>query len=119
MSINCSCDYDCPEFYVAEHRRARTAHRCDECQRSIEPGERYEHVRGKWDGQVGSFDTCTRCLALREWVAAHVPCFCWAHGNLLDDAIETARAYADQAPGLLFGAYRRELAIRNRPNHVP
>jgi hypothetical protein len=29
-----------------------------------------------------------------------------------DAMIETAREYADEAPGLLFGAYRREILIR-------
>jgi hypothetical protein len=55
---------------------------------------------------------------LKEWVKAHVPCFCWAHGNIIEDAIETARNYAHEAPGLLFGAYRRQVAImRQRKLH--
>ena len=85
-----------------------------ECGRVIEPGDAYEHVRGKLDGEVDTFKTCPRCLALKEWVKAHVPCFCLAHGNIIDDAIETARGYAHEAPGLLFGAYRRQVAIRRQ-----
>jgi hypothetical protein len=110
----CFCDYEAPEFYHKETRKARNAHRCSECCRVIEPGESYEHVHGKWDGEVGTFKTCPRCLALKEWVKAHVPCFCWAHGNIVDDAIETARHYAHHAPGLMFGAYRRQVAIRRQ-----
>lgn len=110
----CYCDYDPPEFYHQETRRAKKEHHCSECAREIEPGEAYEHVRGKWDGRVDTFKTCPRCLALREWVRAHVPCFCWAHGNIIEDAIETARGYAHEAPGLLFGAYRRQVAIRRQ-----
>lgn len=110
----CYCDYDAPEFYHQENRKAKKEHRCSECARAIEPGETYEHVRGKWNGDVDTFKTCPRCLALKEWVRAHVPCFCWAHGNIIEDAIETARGYAHEAPGLLFGAYRRKVAIKRQ-----
>lgn len=110
----CYCDYDPPEFYHQEVRRAKKEHRCSECGRSISPGESYEHVRGKWDGYVDTFKTCPRCLALKAWVQARVPCLCWAHGNIIEDAIEGAREYAHEAPGLLFGAYRRQIAIRRQ-----
>lgn len=110
----CFCDYEQPEFYHSEMRKARKDHPCTECGRAIEPGETYEHVRGKWDGDVGTHKTCPRRMALKAWVQAHVPCFCWAHGYIREDALETARWYADDAPGLLFGAYRREVAIRRQ-----
>ena len=111
--MSCSCDYDPPEFY---HRttisKARKEHGCYECGGRILQGESYEHVFAKWDGDVGNVNTCQRCLDLREYVKAHVPCFCWAHGNVIDDAIETVRSYAQEVPGLMFGAYRRQVAIR-------
>lgn len=112
MDDYCFCDYEMPEFCHIELRKARKEHRCDECGRIIERGDTYENVHGKWDGRLDTFKTCSRCLALKEWVRTHVPCFCWAYGNVREDALETARSYADQAPGLLFGAYRREVAIR-------
>ena len=108
---SCYCDYDPAGFYHQVTLRAKKEHRCSECYRAIEPGDAYEHVRGKLDGMFDTFKTCPRCLALREWVKTHVPCFCWAHGNIIEDAIETARGYAHEAPGLLFGAYRRQVAI--------
>lgn len=111
--MECFCDYDPPEFYWATKvKAARKEHHCDECQRTIKPGESYESVRGKWDGDVSMARTCQKCLDLREWVKAHVPCFCFAHHNVREDAIETARGWAHEAPGLLFGAYRREVLIR-------
>ncbi len=110
----CFCDYESPEFYHCETRRAKKDHCCSECGRAITLGESYEHVHAKWNGDISTFKTCPRCLALKEWVEAHVPCFCWAHGNIIDDAIETARGYAHEAPGLLFGAYRRQVAIRRQ-----
>lgn len=63
-----------------------------------------------WD-RVDTFKTCSRCLALRDWVKAHVPCFCWHHDNMIEDAIETCDHYSPEAPGLLFGAYRRRILI--------
>lgn len=107
----CYCDYDPPEFYKATTRTARTPHGCEECGGNIEPGEAYEHVTGKWDGEFGSFITCRRCLALRAYTLEHVPCTCWAHGNMLEDCRETIREYADELPGMMTGFYRRWVAI--------
>lgn len=108
----CECDYEPPEFYHKEVRKANKDHKCSECGLAIYAGESYEHVRGKWDGDIGTHKTCPRCLALKEWVKAHVPCICWGHGAIREDALGAARYYANEAPGLLFGAYRREVAIR-------
>ncbi|GAB4059139.1 hypothetical protein GCM10028811_12420 [Uliginosibacterium sediminicola] len=110
----CFCDYEPAEFYQQARRRAKKEHSCSECGRAIDPGELYEHASGKWDGDVRAFKTCPRCLALKDWVDAHVPCSCWAHGNIIEDAIEAARAYSHEAPGLLFGAYRRQVAINRQ-----
>lgn len=113
MSYECVCDFDAPTVYnKTDVKAARKEHQCDECRCTIRIGESYEHVWGIWEGDRGTFKTCCRCLALREWVQAHVPCFCWMHGNIREEAIETARGYAHEAPGLLFGAYRREVRIR-------
>lgn len=109
---DCYCDYETPEFYRSARHKSRKLRRCDECRRAIAPGEQYEHVHAKWDGDVVTFNTCERCLALRDWVSAHIPCVCWSHGNIYEDAIEAARAYAHEAPGLLFGAKRRVVLIR-------
>lgn len=110
----CICDWDPPTLYHCATRTARIAHRCAECGGAIRPGELYEHVFGIWEGRPDTFDTCPRCLELRGFVMAHVPCLCWQHGNMREDCIETARAYAPEAPGLLFGAWRREIAINRR-----
>lgn len=118
MSLDCWCDYDPAEFYSAEIRKARKAHRCEECCGEIRPGEPYEYVAGKWDGWVTTFKTCERCLDIRQWVKNNVPCFCWAHGNMLDDAREAVYAAADRAPaetiGLRFGFLRRKALAERR-----
>lgn len=112
MSCYCDTDYEAPTFYRKTVPTARIKHRCEECGAMIRPGEKYESVSGMWDGDFGTFKTCQHCIGLREYVKAHVPCLCWAHGNIVDDCIEAARNYAHDAPGLLFGAYR--FVVRSR-----
>jgi hypothetical protein len=109
----CECDYDPPSVYrVQKIKAARKPHKCSECSRTIKPGEAYEHTWGVWDGNPDSFCTCSHCLDLREFITAHVPCTCWAHGNIRDDAMQSAQAWAHETTGLLFGAWRREVKIR-------
>lgn len=112
--MDCYCDFDPPDVYIITRPTARKRHCCYECGRTIAPGEQYERVNAVWDGTADSFKTCPHCLHLREYVTAHVPCFCWAHGNMTADALKTANYYADKAPGLLFGAYRRLIQIQRR-----
>ena len=108
--MECYCDsYSYP--YRAEARKARKAHRCSECFKPIPAGSRYEYATGKCEGEWFSAYTCERCLDLREYVQAHVPCLCWEHGNANEEIIETAREWAHEAPGLLFGALRRQVRI--------
>jgi hypothetical protein len=120
--MDCYCDYDEPyRLYAKTERKARKVHVCRECHCRIQPGEKYEHVTGIADA-VEVFKTCARCIALRDWVEAHVPCFCWQHDEMVSAAIETCQHYAHEAPGLLFGAYRRQVLIKraaaaSRANH--
>ena len=117
--MECYCDYgDPPEFYHKQMRHARKLHRCSECSRAITAGENYEHVWGKWDASPETFRTCQRCLALKEWVGAHVPCACWMHGNLREEAMENAISYAHEAPGLLFRAYRLAIMIDRNVSYL-
>ena len=111
MNDACYCDYEPAEMYVAERRRARKPHKCNECGRRITIGEQYEHVRAKWEGEMCSMDTCCRCLELRDFVVAHIPCSCWVHGNMIEVVMEDARAFAHETRGLMFGAYRRYVGI--------
>ena len=111
MSYDCTCDYDSPEFYHREIRKARKSHKCDECSAPILPGEIYEHVRGKWDGYVDTYKTCQVCVDIRQWVKNNVPCLCWAHGNTIEDCKEAVEEATFRAPqetiGLRFGFLRR------------
>src|ERR1700676_4618936 len=119
MTIDCYCDYDAPEFYTVEHRTARKEHRCYECSGRILPGEKYQYSFGKWDGDIGEFHTCERCLDLRQWTQNNVPCLCWAHGSMTEKCKGGVEEAASRAPketiGLRFGFLRR-LALRDRFN---
>ena len=106
MSNACYCDYEMPSFFHEETRKARKYHTCCECRRTIQPGERYEHVWGVWEDTPDTHKTCQHCVGLREYVRAHVPCFCWLYGNMLEDAVQTLHYYAHEVPGLWFGGAR-------------
>jgi hypothetical protein len=115
MSIDCYCDYEQPSVFNTSTPIARKEHRCTECGRRIAAGERYLYTWGIWDGSAWTFKTCPRCSSLLDYVKAHVPCLCWAYGNIVDDCLEAAREYAHEAPGLLFGALRRLALIQREP----
>ena len=80
-------------------------------QPSIAPGETYERAFGKMeDGLIYHPATCSHCLDIRRFVQNSVPCFCWSHGSMEDDAVEAVQAAYDRArdevKGLAFGLGR-------------
>lgn len=103
----CWCDYERPSFFREGMRKVRKRHHCYECGGAIYPGQEAMYTVGKWEGQLSNHYTCKHCLEIRQYTQAHVPCFCWYYGSMLDDATETIRHWAHEAPGLLFGFYRR------------
>lgn len=116
MSDACYCDYDFTwsVYRKAEHT-ARKEHKCYECGRKIMPGERYESAFGIGDGTAYNMPTCPHCIAIREWVVAHVPCSCWCHGHMLEDTRNEVEAYAGAAEGTGFVmGYLRRLAAMYR-----
>ena len=61
-------------------RKARKTHRCDECERIIQPGETYEINRGLWSEGFYEHKTCGVCEELRSRF------FCsWLMGSVIDD----------------------------------
>lgn len=54
------------EFFRTEIRKARKPHICSECEKGIQPGEKYEHATGKSDGDLWAFDTCLVCAEIAE-----------------------------------------------------
>ncbi len=51
-----------------EMRKARKPHGCCECGRRIEPGEQYEYVAGKIDGDFRQWKTCAHCCMAGSWL---------------------------------------------------
>lgn len=54
-------DGDTPSFYQEDERKARKAHRCEECGEDIQAGTRYVHVVGKFDGRIDAWKFCAAC----------------------------------------------------------
>lgn len=94
--MNCSCinsHYDHEPGYLLKDQVVKAAkqHKCCECGRSIEKGEEYELVVGKWDGGLSTYKTCLICCEVRKAF------FCsWTYTQIWDDLLE----YADQGEGL-------------------
>lgn len=71
MSDSCVCsyidasDYSC-DFCSQRIITARKKHRCIECSRTIEYGEKYEYTFGVWDGSPSVYKTCEDCLSVRN-----------------------------------------------------
>lgn len=110
MSFDCFCDYDPPEVYSSRFVRARKEYRCYECRKLIRVGERHEYAFGVLDGWTYQPRTCMGCVGIRQFVSINIPCFCWAHGNILDDARSAVQQAYEVAPdevkGLAFGLGR-------------
>jgi len=69
MIISCDCSIEVdvlPDVYHEEMRKARKEHTCCECDRTIEPGESYHHVTGKWEDEWSTFKTCLGCSRIRD-----------------------------------------------------
>ena len=118
IEMDCYCDYKPAEFYHVTRPLARKEHKCYECGYRIQPGERYERVRTKWEGEVVVCKTCVYCLEMRDFLETRLDCFCWHHGNLIEDMIETVRDDPHNPPGLGM-AFGRLYVISKRRRQCP
>lgn len=117
LDFACSCDtYSYP--YHEDVHTARKEHKCYDCGRKIAPGEWYVAVGGKCEGEWWEGKECSHCWSAMEWVKAHVPCLCVEFGNMREMLIEICREAQPQAPGLLFGLYRRMKGDKIMPRPV-
>jgi hypothetical protein len=88
--VSCDCDCDQPAVYRVRIQRARNAYTCCECRGPISPSDSHEYVFGVWDGDPGSFRTCSHCLELRAWVTEGADCKP-CHSELVESASEELR----------------------------
>jgi hypothetical protein len=116
MALDCTCDYDPPDVYWSKMVRAKKPYRCYECSAPIAVGERHEYAFGVIYGDSYQPRTCADCTDIRRFVQNNIPCWCWAHGNMLEDAHNIIReAYAqaaDEVRGVAFGFGR--LLVKQR-----
>jgi hypothetical protein len=112
--MECYCDYDAPEFYRVNQRKARKPHRCGECHRTIQPGERYTVCVGKWDGHLSEHHRCTHCEAVWKALNDRFPCYCWYWGGLYEDEgfPEYLAALREAKTGDYFAVLRRIAAAK-------
>lgn len=75
-----------PEFCSEQTHIARKQHRCGECKRTIEAGEKYHVTSGKWDGEFQAYKTCAHCVSARSWLAKH--CGGWVLGAVAEEIDE-------------------------------
>ncbi len=82
IEMKCACtiniDYDGESsFHKQKIQTARKKHRCYECLKDIQPGEKYEYVSGVWDGDLLVYKTCLDCKSIRDtffdsWIYTNV-----------------------------------------------
>ena len=81
------------DFTTSHYPRAKVPHKCVECRRTIDPGERYCRVSGTTDGRIWSEVLCLRCDCLNE--AA------WEHARITGTLDEDGPAFGNIAEWLL------------------
>ena len=113
MSLDAFCVCDSNTYpYFERERTARKQHRCYECGGKIEPGTKHLNIGGLCEGEWWHGRICPPCWDTFKWVQAHIPCVCFHWGNMTEELTEICREACHQAPGLLFGFYRRLIAGR-------
>lgn len=113
MSEACYCDYSSPTIYDVKMVVAKKAHKCSECGRHINKKEKYEYLKGLWDGEWGTFYTCQECLNLRKHLQ-ELPCYCLYHGGLCEGVSDDLDSMMGDTTGFRFKTLRLIVAINRR-----
>ena len=80
-------DAEPSKVYHQIERVARKRHRCDECGRMIEPGERYEAAAMMdYGGYWFACKTCPHCIAARRWLSDE--CGGWVYAGVYEDLFD-------------------------------
>lgn len=85
--MDCSCVIDMDidgyvESICDEWRKAKKQHKCGECYRIIQPGEKYKYEVNKYD-DIDTFKTCIDCMSVRDTL------FCsWLYGKIWEEVRE-------------------------------
>ena len=73
-------DQEGPTIFEEKHPIARNSHTCCECGSNINPGEKYQLVKGLWDGEWSKFKTCSVCEKIGDTARAEGDCI--SYGEL-------------------------------------
>lgn len=79
-------DGDCADVSNGGTRTARKPHRCSDCQRTIQPGERYEWGKWLYDGVWSGAKQCVHCRAAGVWL--HHKCGGYLWTEILEELEE-------------------------------
>lgn len=78
-------------FSSSSNPKARKQHRCNECRRTIEIGERYCYYAWLFEGDFGVSKTCLHCQVAGEWLQQN--CGGYLVGSVLEDIEEHVHEY--------------------------
>jgi hypothetical protein len=92
--------------YRESYPTARKVHRCEECRRVIEPGERYRYVFSVYEGHGNSYYTCGHCCAGQDWLGRE------CGGYIFGEVAEELREHAEEYPELAVPLLRLYAGIR-------
>lgn len=70
---------------------ARKQHKCAECRRNIEPGERYMYEFFRFDGKQTAHKTCAHCRVARGWL--NDECGGFLYGQIEEDMQDHAYSH--------------------------
>lgn len=87
----CRIDYaDGPiDFYSEHYYKAKKQHKCGECGRDIEIGEKYRYMSGKWEGEFASYKACIHCSEGMDWLTTE--CGGFMFSEVVEEIEEHAR----------------------------
>ena len=109
------CMIDDAEPATVYHTRviahARVPHKCEECSRQIEAGERYHSATMLCDGFWSTFNTCVHCMQAQAWLNSQ--CGGYLHGGVQLDL----EGHLDElvfAPGERVGLLRLIAGMRRQ-----
>lgn len=79
-----------------QHRTARKDHKCGECWRTINKGEKYYATSGVGEDGFFSTKTCSHCKIAQEWLTKQCRGFCY--GMVEEDIREHLSDHSYQSP---------------------
>lgn len=85
----CMIEYadDRYDYHRAKMQLSRKVHKCNECRREIQTGEKYECVTAGYTGSApDTWRTCEHCIAARQWLQWE--CDGWLYGGVYEDLSE-------------------------------